>query len=368
MENENDFLTLAELQAVIREELEACFPSRVWVKAEISSLQARANGHCYMELSDSVDGKVVAKARAVAWKNVWNQISIGFSELTGSALREGMDVLLEVSVSYNELYGFTLVVTDINPEFTLGENERQKQLTIKRLQDEGLMDMQKELALPDLPYKIAVVSARDAAGYRDFCKHIRGNEYGFYYDITLYEAAMQGDSSPASVAKALAEVEASGVNYDCVMIMRGGGSKLDLACFDEYEMAAAIAVCPFPVITGLGHDQDFHVADMVACHFVKTPTALADWLIELYAAEDESIAYFTTRLRLAFQNKVNAMSAKVDLLESRILSADPRNILKRGYTLALDASGKVAKSASAFKSGDTMRVMFPDGSVEVVVK
>lgn len=365
---EKGYLDLAELQAIIKDELESAFPERVKVKAEISALQARANGHCYMELSQSEGGRVVAKARAVCWRNIWLQLSACFEDVAGSPLKEGMTVLAEVSVSYSELYGFTLVINDIDPAFTLGERELKRQMTIKRLESEGLIDMQKELAVPSLPYRIAVISAPDAAGYRDFCKHIESNEYGFKYSVTLFPAAVQGDNAPRSVADALGAVEASETDWDCVLLMRGGGSKLDLACFDEYEMAAAIARCPYPVLTGIGHDQDFHIADMVACMHVKTPTALADWLIELYAAEDEAIAYYSTRLRLAFLNKVNTMAAKVDMIESRILSADPRNILKRGYTLTLDASGKVVRSASAFSPGDTLRVLFPDGEVNATVK
>ena len=365
---EKEFLELVELQALIKDELESAFPGRIRVKAEISALQARSNGHCYLELSQSEGGRVVAKARAVCWRNIWAQVSACFAQVTGSALKEGMTVLAEVSASYSELYGFTLVINDIDPEFTLGERELKRQMTLKRLESEGLLDMQKGLALPSLPYRIAVISAPDAAGYRDFCRHIESNEYGFVYATELYPAAVQGDQAPQSVADALAAVEASGIAYDCVMLMRGGGSKLDLACFDEYVMAAAIARCPFPVITGIGHDQDHHIADMAACLYVKTPTALADWLIDLYAAEDEAIAYYSTRLRLAFQNKVNAMAAKVDMMESRILAADPRNILKRGYTLALDASGKVARSARVFNSGDEIRLLFPDGEVEARVR
>lgn len=365
---EREFLSLCELQSLIRTELEMAFPGRVWVKAEISALQAKSNGHCYMDLLQSEDGRVLAKARAVAWRNVWLQIARHFQVATGTPLKEGMNVLLEVSVNYSEVWGFSLVVNDIDPEFTLGDNERKRQETIDRLTSEGLMDVQKSLVLPSLPYHIAVISAPDAAGFRDFCQHIDNNEYGFVFEVTLYPATVQGESSPASVAAAFRAIVDSGLPYDCVMLMRGGGGKLDMACFDEYDMAKAIAECPIPVITGIGHDQDFHVADMVACHYVKTPTALADWLIDLYAAEDESLAYYSTRLRLAFLNKVSAMESKVNLLETRIKGADPRSILARGYTLTLDASGKVSRSSKSFKKGDEIRIMFPDGEIKAIVK
>ncbi len=365
---EREILTLKELQSGIRQTLEEGFPDRVWLRAEISALNARKNGHCYMDLVQSEDGTAVAKARAVAWRNVWAQLSRSFRMVTGADLAEGMSVLLQVVVNYSEVYGLSLVVNDIDAEYTLGDSERKRQETIARLVSEGLMDRQKALEIPALPYRIAVVSAPDAAGYRDFCQHLENNEYGFVFSVELYQALMQGESSASSVAQALSDIEASGVPYDCVMIMRGGGGKLDMACFDEYEMAAAIARCPLPVITGIGHDQDFHVADMVACHYVKTPTALADWLIEIYASEDESLAYYGTRLKLAFLNKVAAMEAAVNLLESKIKGADPRLILSRGYVLAVDAAGRVLRSAAGVASGDELGIMFQDGTVKVIAK
>jgi len=361
---ERELLDLFELQSQVKDVLEGSFPSGVWVKAEISSLKARQGSHCYMELSQSDESGLVAKVRAVAWAGVWRTLSPYFESVTGSPLAEGMQVLFEVKVTYSELYGFSLVVTDVDPEFTLGAKEDLRQKTIERLQAEGLMDMQKELALPTLPYRIAVISAADAAGYRDFMRHLHENEYGFVFHTDLFPAAMQGPTAGESVADALAAVAQVAPQYDLVLLLRGGGGKLDLACFDDYVMAAAIARCPLPVATGIGHDQDYHVADMVANTFVKTPTALADWLLDIYCEEDEAILAFGTRLRLAFVNKVALMQARVDNLATRIKSADPRNILSRGYTLTLDADGKVVKSASALKEGTRMRIMFPDGVVE----
>jgi len=365
---ERDFLDLFALQTKVRETLEESCPGRVWVKAEISSLKARLGSHCYLELSQSDQtGQVVAKVRAVSWAANWRIISAYFTDVTGSPLAEGMEVLMEVQVTYSALYGLSLVVTDIDPEFTLGAKEDARQKTIDRLVAEGLMDMQKELVPPALPYRVAVISAADAAGYRDFMKHLHENEYGFVFQTDLFPALMQGTTAPQSVADALDEVAAATPAYDVVMVMRGGGAKLDLACFDEYVLAAAIARCPVPVMTAIGHDQDFHVADMVANGYVKTPTALADWLLDIYCAEDERIASFGTRLRLAFVNKVSAMSVKVENLRVRILAADPRNILARGYTLTLGADGRVVRSASALKPGESMKIMFPDGTVEALV-
>lgn len=362
-----DFVDLLELQARVKEAVEMSCPERTWIRAEISSLKARYGSHCYMELSQSDGGGIVAKVRAVAWASTWRMISAYFRDVTHSELAEGMEVLMEVQVSYSELYGLSLIVTDIDPEFTLGAKEDARQKTIDRLVSEGLMDMQKELAPPALPYRIAVISAPDAAGFRDFMKHLSENEYGFVFHVDLFPALMQGAAAPESIASALAQVESSTPQHDVVMIMRGGGAKLDLACFDEYLLASAIARCPLPVMTAIGHDQDYHVADMVANGSVKTPTALADWLIDIYMAEDERIASYGTRLRLAFVNKIAMMQQRVENLRVRILGADPRNILSRGYTLTIGEDGKVVRSAASLRAGEKMTVMFPDGSVHAVV-
>lgn len=365
---DKDFIELFELQTRVKEAIELNCPERVWVKAEISSLKARYGSHCYMELSQSDGAGLIAKVRAVAWASSWRIISAYFKDVTKSELAEGMEVLMEVQVTYSQLYGLSLVVTDIDPEFTLGAKEDARQKTIDKLVSEGLMDMQKELSAPALPYRIAVISAPDAAGFRDFMKHVSENSFGFVFQVDLFPAVMQGTAAPQSIAEALAEAASVSPSYDVVMIMRGGGAKLDLACFDEYVVASAIARCPIPVMTAIGHDQDYHVADMVANHSVKTPTALADWLIDIYAAEDERIAYFGTRLKLAFLNKVALMESKVENLRSRILAADPRNILARGYTLTLGEDGRVVRSSASLKEGETMTVMFPDGTVQALVK
>lgn len=358
---------LYELLAGVKDAVTSCLPELYWVKAEISSVKARQGGHCYLELSQTDGVEMCAKVRAVIWASQYRVLGRYFEDVTGSPLSEGMEVLVRVRVNFSELYGLSLVIEDINPEFTLGAHEDQRRKTLKRLEDEGLVDLQKELALPALPYRIAVISAPDAAGYRDFMRQLHENAYGFVFHTDLFPATMQGTQAPESIAQALKDVADSPEPYDVVMVLRGGGANLDLACFDEYVMARAIALCPVPVLTAIGHDQDSHIADLVACHAVKTPTALADWVLDLYCAEDESIAYFVTRLRLAFVSKIALMESKVSQLETRILSADPRNILKRGYTLTLDAAGVVRKKASDFRPGDSVTVLFPDGKLNCKV-
>ena len=364
---ETEYVELIQLQLLLKEEIEESLPDRMWVRAEISSLQARANGHCYMELSQSREGEgVIAKARAVVWRGRWQILSRCFKDETGSELKAGITVLLHVQVSYSELYGLTLVVDDLDAAFTVGEAELQKRRTIEKLTEDGLIDRQKSLEPSALPYKLAVVSARDAAGFGDFCRHLEQNEYGFAFSVNLFEAAMQGDGAPESISEALQSIEAEG-GYDAVLIMRGGGSVLDLACFDDYALCFAIASCPIPVYTAIGHDRDYHVADMVAYDFVKTPTALADRFIDELAAEDELISSFSTRLRLAFSNRISRMESELDMLYARIRNADPRNVLSRGYSLVTDARGVVLKSASGIKPGDTVGVRFADGTLNCLV-
>jgi exodeoxyribonuclease VII large subunit len=283
----------------------------------------------------------------------------------------------------------SLIINDIDPEYSVGVKELERQKTIERLQKEGLMGLQKELQLPLLPYRLAVISAEDAAGYRDFMRHVEENPYGFRLDISLYPALMQGADCPSSIIAAMDAVMEDADGYDAVLILRGGGAKLDLACYDDYSLAAVIAQYPLPVLTAIGHDQDYHVCDMVAHEFVKTPTALADFIIGIYETEDERLSSLQTRMSLAFSNKIYAaesalnslqarvkggfalkiaaMEAALNVLEARFKAADPRVILERGYALAVDADGVVIKGAAGHCAGDKVSVMFADGSLDCTV-
>lgn len=244
------------------------------------------------------------------------------------------------------------------------EKEKERLATIERLKKEGLLDRQKSLEMTALPYRLAVVSAPDAAGYRDFERHLKGNAYGFVLETVLYEAVMQGASAPESISDALKAAASAEKPFDAVLVLRGGGSNLDLSCFDDYRLASAIATCPVPILTAVGHDQDFHICDMVAWRYVKTPTALADTFIEIYADEDQYISSFAGRLKTAFLNKISLMGSRVDVLESRIAGADPRRILSRGYALVVDDGGVVMKNAAGHSAGDNVKVMFADGTLD----
>lgn len=361
---EKNVIDLFTLQTEVRQSLESSFPARVWVRAEVSAVKVRGGGHCYLELSQSDESGLVAKASAIIWASRFRVLGPYFESVAGSPLQPGITVLLRVQVNYSQLYGLSLIVDDIDASCTLGEKEKERLATIERLKKEGLLDRQKSLEMTALPYRLAVVSAPDAAGYRDFERHLKGNAYGFVLETVLYEAVMQGASAPESISDALKAAASAEKPFDAVLVLRGGGSNLDLSCFDDYRLASAIATCPVPILTAVGHDQDFHICDMVAWRYVKTPTALADTFIEIYADEDQYISSFAGRLKTAFLNKISLMGSRVDVLESRIAGADPRRILSRGYALVVDDGGVVMKNAAGHSAGDNVKVMFADGTLD----
>ena len=382
-------MDLSALMGLLKENVEEILPGLVWVRAEISGLSHKRNGHCYLDLTQSDRGVVVAKVRATIWASRWNYINQYFRSVTGSPLDVGMEVLFRTQVNFHPVYGLSLNIDEVDPEFTIGANERQRRETIERLEKEGLIDLQKQLTLTQLPYSLAVISAPGAAGLGDFKRHLLENEYGFVFDVDLFESLMQGDQAADSMIINLELIASSKKRYDAVLIMRGGGSDLDLACFNDYDLAVAIARCPVPVFTAIGHDKDYHVADMVANTFVKTPTALADLFLDCLVAEDQRISSFETRLRMAFSGRFSSMLSSLELLGrnvfhaadkrlsdashalemvgARIAAGDPRRILEKGYALALDAKGVKLSSASGVRPGDAFQMMFADGTVRGTV-
>jgi len=382
-----DYLELAELLARVKEGVEDAFPDRYWVKAEIGSWSPRANGHCYLNLTQSDRGKPVADIRAMIWKWNYPQLKAFFEQETGQPLQAGITVLVRVQVSFSEMFGISLFIDDIDPAFTVGEQALAKKKAIEKLTAGGYLDMQQELALPRLPYHLAVITSKTAAGYGDFRRHLLENEAGYAFRLDLYEALMQGEQAPASIISAL--LEAQEQPCDAILILRGGGSEMDLACFDDYDLAVAIATCPAPVVTAIGHDRDFHIADLVANRSVKTPTALADLFLDAYAAEDALLDSLQARVRRAVADRVNAMVRKVDSLAQRlrfaagaridraraaldlkealIKASDPRKILSMGYALVTGGDGKVLKSVVPVAAGDRIGVRFADGTIRATV-
>ena len=399
------YISLSELLSTYKAVVEEAFQGRYWVKGEITVWTPRANGHCYLDLAESRAGRIVAQSKAIIWSRNYQRIKDKFETATGTALGVGISVLVRVQISFSETYGTSLFIDDIDPSFTVGEKEIARKQSIEKLTKLGYMELQKELCIPDIPRRLAVISSATAAGLQDFVNHIEKNPRGYSFDITFLEAAVQGDAAAGSVMAALSE--ASEGDFDAVLILRGGGSENDLACFDDYDLAVAIARCPLPVVTAIGHDKDFHIADMVACEYVKTPTALADLFIDRFAeaedravraadrvrtaalsrvaAEENKVAVrgravasallslhrsaerladaAASRIRNVATVKLTALQGKLSLLETRINSADPRTLLAKGYVLVTGADNKLLKGVGRVRPGDRIGVRFSDGSV-----
>lgn len=389
MEEKNPIGLLA-LQEQVKRHLEDHFFESVWLQAEISELKQNPSGHCYLTLveKDPRSNALLARASAVVWASTWRMVKPYFEAQTGRSLAPGLSVLVRVQVSYSVLYGLSLVIYDIDPSFTVGELELARQRTIARLEAEGMFDMNAQLSLSLLPRRLAVVSSPTAAGWRDFRRQLEGNEYGFRFRLQLFPAVMQGDAAPESIIGALDQIAAEADSFDAVLILRGGGGAMDLVCFDDYELAVNVAQFPLPVLTGIGHDHDFHIVDMVAHTHVKTPTALADWLLDRFSGEAWRLDTLVQRLHLAVRThaaaQLGALEAlkirlvhavldrhadalhALDLLERRVEAADPRRALDRGFLIALK-DGHRTDRAAAFTPGDRLTLLFRDGSVEAEV-
>ena len=290
--NSEKYITLFELNQLVREVIECEMPDEYWVEAELSECR-ESRGHCYMELiqKDETTATPIAKASAKCWASKWMLIRSGFERTTGQRLHAGMKVLLKVYAQFHEAYGFSWIVTDIDPTYTLGDMARKRQEIIRQLKAEGVFDLQRELCLPLFCQRIAVISSETAAGYGDFCNQLADNPYGFIFETHLFPATMQGDDVEQSIIAALGRIfseysddsdysEYSDYPFDCVVIIRGGGATSDMSGFDTLALAENVANFPIPIITGIGHDRDESILDMVSHTRVKTPTAAAAFLID----------------------------------------------------------------------------------------
>jgi exodeoxyribonuclease VII large subunit len=271
--------TLSELNTAIKATLELAFPESVWVVAEISEIRYNSKGHCYLELVEREEEETIAQIRANIWAYTFRNLASKFEKATGETLKQGMKVLLQVNVTFHEVYGLSLNVKDIDPTYSLGEMARKKREVIERLTKESLINLNKQIPLPLVPQRIAVISSATAAGYGDFIDHIDDNPYGYKIFYKLYQSLMQGQEAEASIIAALKQIRGHIKLHDAVVIIRGGGSQIDLSCFDTYSLAVEVAKFPLPVITGIGHERDDTVVDMVAHTKLKTPTAVAEFLI-----------------------------------------------------------------------------------------
>jgi exodeoxyribonuclease VII large subunit len=274
-------ISLSDLNRDIRHALHEYFTKGLWIIAEISEIKINTSGHCYLELieKDTTSNKILAKARANIWAYSFRLLKPYFETTARRILEAGIKVMVFAQVEFHEVYGLSLNITDIDPTYTLGDMAKQRAEAIARLQTEGVFEMNKNLELPVVVQKIAVISSSTAAGYEDFCQHLLKNDYGFFFNLKLFPAIMQGEEAVESIIAALDKIHLHLERYETVVIIRGGGSQLDLSCFDSYWLASNVAQFPLPVLTGIGHEQDESVTDLVAHGSMKTPTAVADFLI-----------------------------------------------------------------------------------------
>jgi exodeoxyribonuclease VII large subunit len=327
MENK---LSLSELQHIIRDSLYMALPDFYWVTAEISEIKVNSSGHCYLELIEKPpdDKNVSSRIKAIIWsKRYWFLRSL-FENVTGAPLREGMKILVKVKIEYHEIYGLSLIISDIDPSYTAGEMAIRRQMIIRKLEEEGVFSMNRELDFPVVPQRIAVISSKNAAGYSDFIKHLKGNNQGFVFYTALFETVMQGNETEKSVIGALDRIADQIELFDLVAIIRGGGSQSDLSWFDNYNIAFYVTQFPLPVITGIGHEKDLSVTDLVANMALKTPTAVADYLVNCLEEAEKSlkllsdgIASFSASVIEHYRSLLESSGSKLIPLAKLLISA-----------------------------------------------
>lgn len=405
-------LTLYELNTLVREAIASAMDRDYWVEAELSEVR-EIRGHCFMELvqKDLFSPTPVARASAKCWKTTWTRIRPRFEAITGQPLRPGMKVMLLVHPDFHEAYGFSWIVSDVDPTYTLGDMARKRMEIINQLKAEGVFNLQKELPLPLFSQHIAVISSENAAGYGDFCSQLSNNDYGFSFMPVLFAAVMQGDGVEQSIVAALNAINAEADRFDVVVIIRGGGATADMSGFDTLLLAENVANFPLPVITGIGHERDECVLDMVSHTRVKTPTAAAALLVDnlaqvwahvtdcqrtitqlvgqRMASEPSRLDRLSTRLTTLIHDRLTHEQFRLSSLATSLKPAaeyvltthrnhlermalrakllDPKLLLRRGYSITT-IGGKAVRDASLLKSGDEIVTQLEKGSVHSVVK
>ncbi len=345
-------MTLTELQLLIRDSLFMALPDWYWVVAEISELKENNAGHCYLELIEKhpEDKNVRARIKAVIWGKRYRFLKPLFKDIAGDHLAEGMKVLIKARVEYHEVYGLSLVITDIDPSYTIGEMALKRQMIIRRLEEEGVFTMNRELTLPAVPQKIAVISSGNAAGYTDFINHLSKNSYGYIFYTALFDTVMQGAETEESVIGSLDRIAGRQDLFDVVVIIRGGGSVSDLSWFDNYRIAYHITQFPLPVITGIGHEKDLSVTDMVARLPLKTPTAVADHLIESVAEAESHLKELSNEIT---ESSMAIFNETRDILSGsilRLVNSGKEYIVKAGLMPATQKT-RLVSITGYFKTG-----------------
>lgn len=410
MASERTF-TLLELNHMVRETIERQMDGKYWVEAELSDLHDHS--HCYMELveNDPFGPTPLAKARAVCWANRWTALRSKFERQTQQQLRPGIKVRMMVTPTFHEAYGFAYQVSDIDPDYTLGDIVRKRMEIIHQLKEAGIFDLQRELVLPRFAQRIAVISSAQAAGYGDFCHQIDDNSYGLSFSHELFAAIMQGEQVEQSVIAALDRINARIDEFDVVVIIRGGGATTDMSGFDTLALAENVANFPLPIITGIGHDRDECILDMVSYMRVKTPTAAAAFLIdhlsEVYTAlvsarerisriAERHLAYEKMRLKQLADRiptlfaltrerqtkRIDALAHRLDsaatqrlererhrlqLVAQRAQAQDPIHILRRGYSITLH-NGHALRSGDELADGDIIETRLEQGTLKSEIR
>lgn len=410
---EEQALSLYELNGLVKRTIRDRMSETYWVQAELSDVRSNYSGHCYLEFiqKDASGNNLIAKARGTIWSNVYKMLKPYFEQETGQAFASGIKVLVRVSVDFHELYGYSLTVLDIDPTYTVGDMERKRREILRLLEEEGVIDLNKELEMPVLPQRIAVISSATAAGYGDFCNQLSNNPRGYGFYTELFPAIMQGERIEESIIAALDAIYARLEAFDVVVIIRGGGATSDLSGFDTYELAANCAQFPLPIITGIGHERDDTVIDLIAHTRVKTPTAAAAFLVACMDQVADRLDNLSFRLQQGVQNRLlwehrrieglkqripssaykrisdakygllaanrdlqmatrqflSMKKHRLELLQQRLNDALPEKQLARGYSITLK-NGKAVKDASALKEGDTLVTLLYKGKVESVIK
>lgn len=410
MAESREIFSLLELNRAVREAISLQLPNRYWIRAELSEVHPNRNGHCYLEFieKDGSNRQIIAKSRGIIFANTYMLLKSYFEEQTGTAFTAGIKVLVNVSLDFSEVYGISLRVWDIDPNFTLGDMARKRAEIIRRLEQEGVLNLNKELEIPSVCRRIAVISSATAAGYGDFCNQLENNAYGFIFYTKLFPAIMQGERTEASVIEALEKIFAHADLFDAVVLIRGGGATSDLNSFDSYLLAANCAQFPLPIISGIGHERDETVIDQVAHTRVKTPTAAAAFLIERqartlgeleflqrgiahriqslqqqshalldnlsqrlnYMANSKTKSLLSnletirTSLAVATQRFATGKKHELAMMEQYVELVSPNNVLKKGYALILK-NNKIVKNVNEIQVGDDLLVRMADGSVDV---
>ena len=406
-----------ELNRMVRESIELSMPDEYWVEAELSECR-ESRGHCYMELiqKDELSATPIAKASAKCWANKWLTIRPYFERTTGQQLHAGMKVLLKVYPQFHEAYGFSWIVSDIDPTYTLGDMARKRQEIIQKLKAEGVFDLQKELQLPMFCQRIAVISSQTAAGYGDFCNQLADNPYGFQFQTQLFPAIMQGEGVEQSIICALENIydsQFSNLNskFDAVVIIRGGGATSDMSGFDTLALAENVANFPIPIITGIGHDRDESILDMVSHTRVKTPTAAAAFLIShlkkvldiidgsqelitryaqqklsilnsqfsiisesiprlfslVKTRQEAKIESLWIKIPMLLERKLTGDTHRLQLIEERLKALDPTLLLARGYSITMH-NGRAVRDASQLPPGTEIETRLARGTIHSIVK